>query len=74
MPDFTYYFTLNAYTDLQQEVIAYAHDGKATISFEKKNFNSTGNIIEGSSGSLFSSDRPFRVTYTYNVPDSEIPK
>ena len=74
LPDFTYYFTLNAYTDLQQEVIAYAHDGKATISFEKKNFNSTGNIIEGSSGSLFSSDRPFRVTYTYNVPDSEIPK
>jgi parallel beta-helix repeat protein len=74
LPDFTYYFTLNAYTDLQQEVIAYAHDGVATISFEKKNFNSTGNIIEGSSGSLFDSDRPFSVTFTYNVPDSEIPK
>lgn len=74
LPDFTYYFTLNAYTDLQQEVIAYAHDGLATISFDAKNFNSTGNIIEGSSGSLFDSDRPFRITFTYNVPDSEIPK
>jgi parallel beta-helix repeat protein len=74
LPDFTYYFTLNAYTDLQQEVIAYAHDGSATISFEKENFNSTGNIIEGSSGSLFDSERPFRITFTYNVPDSEIPK
>lgn len=74
LPDFTYYFTLNAYTDLQQEVIAYAHEGSAVISFEKANFNSTGNIIEGSSGSLFDSDRPFSVTYTYNVPDSEIPK
>lgn len=74
LPDFTYHFTLNAYTDLQQEVIAYAHDGVATISFEKKNFYSTGNIIEGSSGSLFDSERPFSVTFTYNVPDSEIPK
>ena len=74
LPDFTYYFTLNAYTDLQQEVKVYAHDGIATISFEKKNFNSTGNIIEGSSGSLFDSDRPFSVSFTYKVPDSEIPK
>ena len=74
LPDFTYYFTLNAYTELQEEVIAYAHEGSATISFEKKNFNSTGNIIEGSSGSLFDIERPFSVTDTYNVPDSEIPK
>ena len=74
LPDFTYYFTLNAYTDLQQEVIAYSHEGSAVISFEKGNFNSTGNIIEGSSGSLFDTERPFSVTYTYNVPDSEIPK
>ncbi len=74
LPDFTYYFTLNAYSDLQQEKIANVHNGVATIEFDKGNFNSTGNIIEGSSGSLFDSDRPFRVTYTYNVPDSEIPK
>ena len=74
LPDFTYYFTLNAYTDLQQEVIAYAHEGSATIAFDKGNFNSTGNIIEGSSGSIFDTERPFRITYTYNVPDSEIPK
>ena len=74
LPDFTYYFTLNAFSDLQKEVIAYAHEGKATIEFPKENFNSTGNIIEGSSGSLFDSERPFRVTFTYDVPDSEIPK
>ena len=74
LPDFTYYFTLNAYSDLQQEVIAYAHEGSAVIEFDKSNFNSTGNIIEGSSGSLFDADRPFSVTYTYKVPDSEIPK
>ncbi len=73
LPDFTYYFTLNAYSELQQETIAYAHNGMATIEFNKENFNSTGNTIEGSSGSLSDSNRPFRVTYTYNVPDSEIP-
>ena len=74
LPDFKYHFTLNAYSDLQQEVIANVHNGMATIEFNKENFNSSNNIIEGSSGSLFDSDRPFRVTYTYNVPDSEIPK
>jgi len=73
LPDFTYHFTLNAYSDLQQETIANVHNGMATIEFNKENFNSSDNIIEGSSGSLFDSDRPFRVTYTYNVPDSEIP-
>ena len=73
LPDFTYHFTLNAYSDLQQETIANVHNGMATIEFDKENFNSSDNIIEGSSGSLFDSDRPFRVTYTYNVPDSEIP-
>lgn len=71
LPDFTYYFTLNAYTELQNEVIAYAHEGEAVIGFPLKNFNSTGNIIEGSSGSLFDSDRPFRVTYTYYVPEDD---
>ena len=74
LPDFTYHFTLNAFSDLQQEVIANVHDGLATIEFNKENFNSTANLIEGSSGSLFDSERPFSVTYTYNVPDSEIPK
>ena len=73
LPDFTYHFTLNAYSDLQQETKANVHNGMATIEFNKENFNSSDNIIEGSSGSLFDSDRPFRVTYTYNVPDSEIP-
>ena len=71
LPDFTYYFTLNAFSELQKEVIAYVHEGKADIQFPIENFNSTGNIIEGSSGSLFDSERPFKVTYTYNVPDSD---
>ena len=71
LPDFTYYFTLNAYTELQNEVIAYAHEGEAVIVFPLENFNSTGNIIEGSSGSLFDSDRPFRVTYTYYVAEDD---
>ena len=74
LPDFKYHFTLNAYTALQQEIVITAHQGVATLEFSKDHYNSTGNIIDGSSGSLFDSDRPFRVTYTYNVPDSEIPK
>ena len=74
LPDFTYYFTLNSYSELQEEKIVTAHEGVAALEFSKEHYNSTGNIIDGSSGSLFDSERPFRVTYTYNVPDSEIPK
>ncbi|MCF0226252.1 MAG: hypothetical protein HUK28_02840, partial [Methanobrevibacter sp.] len=50
------------------------HNGVATISFPKENYYETGNIIEGSSGSLFDETRLFRVIYTYNVKNSEIPK
>ena len=71
LPDFDYYMTLNYYTDKEQEVIMHVHEGKGIIEFSKENYFEINNIIEGSSGSLRDSDRPFRVTYTYNVPDDE---
>ena len=74
LPDFTLYFTLNFNTDKEIEKIANVHNGVATISFPKENYYETGNIIEGSSGSLFDETRLFRVIYTYNVKNSEIPK
>ena len=49
-----------------------AHHGKATFEFSAKNYNETNNIIEGFS--VFDPNRPKSVIYTYNVPESEIPK
>jgi hypothetical protein len=49
-----------------------AHQGKATFEFSAKNYNETNNIIEGFS--VFDPNRPKSVIYTYNVPESEIPK
>lgn len=63
---------MNYYTDDEIEVIANVHEGKATIEFPAENYYDAQNIIEASSTSLFDSSRPFKVMYTYAVPDSEI--
>ena len=73
LPEFTYYFTLNAFSDKKEEVIATIINGEGTIEFSPENYYSNNNIIEGSNDSLENSLRPVKITYTYNVPNSEIP-
>ena len=72
LPDLTTYFVLNYNTDKEEVVEVVAHQGKATFEFSAKNYNETNNIIEGFS--VFDPNRPKSVIYTYNVPESEIPK
>ena len=72
LPDLTTYFVLNYNTDKEEVVEVVAHHGKATFEFSAKNYNETNNIIEGFS--VFDPNRPKSVIYTYNVPESEIPK
>ena len=72
LPDLTTYFVLNYNTDKEKVVEVVAHQGKATFEFSAKNYNETNNIIEGFS--VFDPNRPKSVIYTYNVPESEIPK
>ena len=72
LPDLTTYFVLNYNTAKEEVVEVVAHQGKATFEFSAKNYNATDNIIEGFS--VFDPNRPKSVIYTYNVPESEIPK
>lgn len=74
LPDFTTFFTLNFNTDKEIEQEVLVHKGVATFSFPAKNYYKTNNTLEGSSGSLFDSNRIFPVIYTYNIPDNEIQK
>ena len=71
LPDLTTYFVLNYKTDKEEVVKVVANQGKATFEFSAKNYYQTKNIIEGFS--VFDSNRPKSVIYTYDVPDSEIP-
>ena len=73
LPDFDYYMTLNYYTLKEEETILHVHNGVGIITFPRENYYDTNNTIEGSSGSLRDIERPYRITYTYNIPDSEIP-
>ncbi len=72
LPDLTTYFVLNYNTDKEEVVEVVVHQGKATFEFSTKNYDSSNNIIEGFS--VFDPNRPKTVIYTYNVPESEIPK
>ena len=72
LPDLTTYFVLNYNTDKEEVVKVVVHQGKGTFEFSTKNYNATNNIIEGFS--VFDPNRPKSVIYTYNVPESEIPK
>ena len=72
LPDLTTYFVLNYNTDKEEVIEVVVHQGKATFEFSTKNYDSSNNIIEGFS--VFDPNRPKSVIYTYNVPESEIPK
>ena len=72
LPDLTTYFVLNYNTDKEEVVEVVVHQGKATFEFSTKNYDSSNNIIEGFS--VFDPNRPKTAIYTYNVPESEIPK
>ena len=72
LPDLTTYFVLNYNTDKEEVVEVVVHQGKATFEFSTKNYDPSNNIIEGFS--VFDPNRPKSVIYTYNVPESEIPK
>ena len=72
LPDLTTYFVLNYNTDKEEVVEVVVHQGKATFEFSTKNYDSSNNIIEGFS--VFDPNRPKSVIYTYNIPESEIPK
>ena len=72
LPNLTTYFVLNYNTDKEEVVEVVVHQGKATFEFSTKNYDSSNNIIEGFS--VFDPNRPKTVIYTYNVPESEIPK
>lgn len=72
LPDFETYFTLNYGTEKAYEVKALIQDGVGTIQFPEENYFESGNVLYGSSGSLYDPERFFYVTYTYNIPDSEV--
>ena len=74
LPVFDMFATLNRGTDKQVEVVFDVVNGIGTFSFDSTKFNSTGNVIEISIGSLVNStSRVFKVTYSYEVPEGEIP-
>ena len=74
LPVFDMFATLNRGTDNEVEVAFDVIDGIGTFTFDASKFNSAGNVIEISIGSLIdSTSRVFKVTYSYEVPESEIP-
>ena len=74
LPVFDMFATLNRGTDKEMEVVFDVVEGIGTFTFDSENFNSTKNVIEISIGSLIdSTSRVFKVTYLYEVPESEIP-
>ena len=75
LPKFNLYATLNRGTEKAAEVIFDVVDGVGTFTFDSSNFNDGNNTIEISVGSLiYSTSRVFKVTASYEVPESEIPK
>jgi hypothetical protein len=73
LPDFNIYFTLNYNTSSAKEVEVTVHNGVGTFSFNSTNYISANNLILGSAGSLYDSDRTYYASYDYIVPPEEIP-
>ncbi len=74
LPVFDMFATLNRGTDKEVEVIFDVINGIGTFTFDSSKFDSAGNVIEISIGSLIdSTSRIFKVTYRYDVPENEIP-
>ena len=74
LPVFDMFATLNRGTDNEMEVVFDVVDGIGNFTFDASRFNVSDNIIEISVGSLINSiSRVFKVTYSYDVPEYEIP-
>ena len=74
LPEFDMFATLNRGTAKEIEVNFKVIEGMGTFKFNSANFNDANNIIEISVGSLLDSTyRTFKITSTYDVPESEIP-
>ena len=70
LPVFDMFATLNNNVEVNFNVV----DGVGTFTFDSSNFNVENNVIDISIGSLIdSTSRVFKVTYSYNVPNTEIP-
>lgn len=75
LPEFEMYAALNRATSKEVEIKFMVVNGVGTFTFNPDNYNDEGNVIEISVGSLLQSTyRTFKITSTYNVPESEIPK
>lgn len=74
LPKFNLYATLNRGSDKEVEVNFNVIDGVGRFTFNHENFNLTSNTIEISIGSLINkTDRIYKVFYSYDVSESEIP-
>ena len=74
LAEFELYATLNRATAKEVEVKFNVVNGVGSFTFDAGNYNGSNNVIEISVGSLIDSTyRTFKITSTYNVPDSEIP-
>ena len=74
LAEFELYATLNRGSAREIEVKFNVVDGVGSFAFAANSFKDSNNIIEISVGSLIDSTyRTFKITSTYNVPDSEIP-
>jgi hypothetical protein len=74
LSEFNMYATLNRASDNEVEVEFNVVNGIGTFAFDAGNYNDSNNVIEISVGSLINSTfRTFKITHSYQVPDSEIP-
>ena len=74
LAQFELYATLNRATAKEIEVKFNVVKGVGSFTFDAGNYNESNNVIEISVGSLIDSTyRTFKITSTYDVPDSEIP-
>ena len=74
LAQFELYATLNRATAKEIEVKFNVVNGVGSFIFDAGNYNESNNVIEISVGSLIDSTyRTFKITSTYDVPDSEIP-
>jgi len=74
LPEFDMFATLNRGTANEIEVKFNVVNGVGSFKFDAANYNAKNNVIEVSVGSLLDSTyRTFKITSTYEVPESEIP-
>ena len=74
LPEFDMFATLNRGTANEIEVNFNVVNGVGSFKFDAANYNAENNVIEISVGSLLDSTyRTFKITSTYEVPESEIP-